>query len=974
MRGAVSVAVLACVCALNVTAADAAIFDVTTTIDEVDTGLPTPCDPGDGDCSLREAIIAANVTGGLDTVRIPAGTYKITIPKADGNEDDGDFDITNDLTIERSGAGTVVIDGEAADNVFEISPAATDVSVSDVTVVDGNRNQATGGSGNFVEHGGGFRTLGQLTLNRVVVDDNNAFGLGGGIAVLTSGSLTATDTTITTNTAAGGGGIFHNSSGTVNLNRSTVRANETTANGQGGGIGASSGGALIVDRSEISENIAGAHAGINVFNTALTLRSSTVSGNRAESTSYSGFGGISLSSSGATTHLEDSTITNNFVNAAGGAGSDSAGNLGVASGSASVPTITLTRTILADGRSLPSGSAPSCDLANFNAAATVNSDHSLDSDNTCVLDDATDKPSANAALGALAGNGGPTRTHALGATSVARDAAGNGCPATDQRGTGFPRPLGVACDIGAFEATGSGGSPDSDGDGFPDNADNCPSIANSQDDNDGDGAGDACDADLDGDGVGNGTDNCPNAANAGQQDTDTDGAGDACDSDDDGDGDPDNADNCPSVANPDQADVDGTGTGDACENAITGVVTLEGQPLADALVVFCERGFGCRRQTTDAAGRYRFALVRFIEATLSASDDSDDVAPSQPLTFTPSSTQPNVRDLHLRNFIPIPVNAQIVPLGHFLPPNGVPSVYFFGPFQLEYRACENAKVSYKLLRGTTVVSSGPMDETDEDSTLFRATVPAPDSDAIGLAQIEITVAGCGGGAGVSFDLYIDPSGNVLDLKGRPIYGATVRLYRSDLPAGPFDLVPNGSVIMSPNNRVNADRTDANGHFGWDVIPGYYTVQAEKEGCTVPGSATSFAETRVLEIPPPVTDLDIRLDCPYEPKLELGPLPSGKLETTKKGQAPYTLHNLSPFAIKGKVSFKGSKRAVKKAASYRFKLGANESRTLKVPLSKAVRKLLDQGKGLNVKTTVDAQGADQDTRSAKAKASGKSKLK
>ena len=268
-----------------------------------------------------------------------------------------------------------------------------------------------------------------------------------------------------------------------------------------------------------------------------------------------------------------------------------------------------------------------------------------------------------------------------------------------------------------------------------------------------------------------------------------------------------------------------------------------------------------------------------------------------------------------------------------------------------------------------------MDETDEDSTLFRAKVPAPKAEAIGLAQIEIQVDGCSGGfPPAKFDLYIDPSGNVRDLKGRPIYGATVRLYRSDLPSGPFDLVPNGSLIMSPNNRVNADRTDVNGHFGWDVIPGYYTVQAEKEGCTVPGSANSFAETRVMEIPPPVTDLDIRLDCPYEPKLELGPLPSGKLETTKKGQAPYTLHNLSPFAIKGKVAFKGSKSAVKKAASYRFKLGANESRTLKVPLSKSVRKLLGRGKGLSVKTSVNAQGADKDTRAAKDKATGKSKLK
>ncbi len=53
----------------------------------------------------------------------------------------------------------------------------------------------------------------------------------------------------------------------------------------------------------------------------------------------------------------------------------------------------------------------------------------------------------------LGDNGGPTETHALGLGSVARDAGGN--PAQlpfDQRGEGFPRSLGVAPDIDAYEA------------------------------------------------------------------------------------------------------------------------------------------------------------------------------------------------------------------------------------------------------------------------------------------------------------------------------------------------------------------------------------------------------------------------------------------------------------------------------------------------------------------------------------------
>ena len=59
---------------------------------------------------------------------------------------------------------------------------------------------------------------------------------------------------------------------------------------------------------------------------------------------------------------------------------------------------------------------------------------------------------ANPILGALADNGGPTNTHALGPTSPAIGAASQApdrCTGTDQRGVA--RPQGGACDIGAYE-------------------------------------------------------------------------------------------------------------------------------------------------------------------------------------------------------------------------------------------------------------------------------------------------------------------------------------------------------------------------------------------------------------------------------------------------------------------------------------------------------------------------------------------
>lgn len=82
---------------------------------------------------------------------------------------------------------------------------------------------------------------------------------------------------------------------------------------------------------------------------------------------------------------------------------------------------------------------------------------------------------------------------------------------------------------------------DQDGDGIPDSSDNCRTVPNplQEDNGDHDGVGDACD-------------NCPTVSNPTQADSDHDGVGDACD-------------NCPTICNSQQLNADSDNLGDVCD-------------------------------------------------------------------------------------------------------------------------------------------------------------------------------------------------------------------------------------------------------------------------------------------------------------------------------------------------------------------------------------------------------------------------
>jgi hypothetical protein len=192
-------------------------------------------------------------------------------------------------------------------------------------------------------------------------------------------------------------------------------------------------------------------------------------------------------------------------------------------------------------------------------------------------------------------------------------------------------------------------------------------------------------------------------------------------------------------------------------------------------------------------------------------------------------------------------------------PDGTPSIPRSGTiFRWNGTNCaDSPRVQFTIADGVETFF-GPQDmhavNPGTIPTIWEIEVPHLDRGGWALIRLTIECFGHPGGV-VLLDTYIDPSGFVRDTDGNAVGGATVTLFSAPSASGPWTAVPDGSTVMSPNNRTNPDTTTATGYFGWDVAPGFYKVVAEKAGC---GSV----ESRVMQVPPPVTDLDLRLACAH----------------------------------------------------------------------------------------------------------------
>jgi CSLREA domain-containing protein len=191
---------------------------------------------GGGECSLREAILAANTDAafggcpagaGADTIPLAAGTYTLSIPVGTTG-DDGDLDVTGQLTISGAGGTPAVIDGAGIDRVIQVLPTGH-LTALGFTI----RNGRTAHSG------GGIRNEGTLTLSRVTVSGNETTAsYGGGIANAGTAIMSLTNVTVSGNRAEGdGGGIDQGNGGLLNLNNVTIAGNLADSNGDDGGGG-----------------------------------------------------------------------------------------------------------------------------------------------------------------------------------------------------------------------------------------------------------------------------------------------------------------------------------------------------------------------------------------------------------------------------------------------------------------------------------------------------------------------------------------------------------------------------------------------------------------------------------------------------------------------------------------------------------------------------------------------------------------
>jgi CSLREA domain-containing protein len=402
-----------------------------------------------GDCTLREAVIAANLRSGADVILLRRGKhYNLARPGTiEDAAADGDLDITDSLTVKRAKPRTrrqrrqrATVDANLIEGVFQ-TVGAFNTTFNGLVVIGG---KASNGRDGGIDVDDGRATVLNSVIRGNVGDDDGGIGSnsaalivrrsrvvgnstpGGDVGGIDGNgdSLTVVRSVIARNTGdSNGGGLYVSGSGFVN--KSTIQNNESTSE-DGGGI-YDSGAPLTVLNSTIAENKAEDGGGIGTSSAALnvvTLRNSTIANN---ATTAEG-GGINLPGGDLT--LNNATVARNLS-------AGEAGGIWIGGG---VDTA-IGNSIIALNTSTLGGGQANC------SGIFVSTGHNLSGDASCGFGGPGDFVNANPKLGFLRNNGGPTETLALLRGSPAINKGGANAEPRDQRGVKHVNKR----DIGAFE-------------------------------------------------------------------------------------------------------------------------------------------------------------------------------------------------------------------------------------------------------------------------------------------------------------------------------------------------------------------------------------------------------------------------------------------------------------------------------------------------------------------------------------------
>jgi hypothetical protein len=212
----------------------------------------------DGDCSLRDAVAAANARAGHDTIVLPSSSlgsaYRVDPPSG--------LVLTGDTDLVGEGARSTIVEaGGPGVRLLEVA-AGADVSIRGLTLRYGS-TEGNGGaiasagtliladstlSRNTAEGGGAIAiTAGKAALERVTADGNVATGNGGAvIATCSNCGVGLTNVTLSSNRADGdGGAVYHHAGARVAIRNSTLTANHANADGDEFGLGGGLAGAGI---------------------------------------------------------------------------------------------------------------------------------------------------------------------------------------------------------------------------------------------------------------------------------------------------------------------------------------------------------------------------------------------------------------------------------------------------------------------------------------------------------------------------------------------------------------------------------------------------------------------------------------------------------------------------------------------------------------------------------------------------------